>query len=69
MEWLSPSITGDSAPRALDRVGFDMIRAMVSARQSASVTVRALAASTASALGNGATARGARLADALDILH
>lgn len=42
MNWSSNSFPGDSANQPIDRMGFDMIRAIVGARQAACPTVRAL---------------------------
>lgn len=44
MEWLSPPNQSDSLARPVERVDFDMIRAIIGARQSASATARAAAA-------------------------
>lgn len=42
MNCTSNSFPGDSANQPIDRMGFDMIRAIVGARQAACATVRAL---------------------------
>ena len=45
MEWLSPPNQSDSLARPVERVDFDMIRAIIGARQSASATALAVVAS------------------------
>jgi hypothetical protein len=42
MNWTSTPFPGDSAIQPIDHMGFDMIRAIVGARQAACATVRAL---------------------------
>ena len=42
MNWTSNPFPGDSAKLPIDRMGFDMIRAIVGARQATCPTVRAL---------------------------
>ena len=44
MEWTNPHEHGDHAPMPLERPGFDLLRAMIAARQTATPTVRALVA-------------------------
>ncbi len=46
MNWTSNPFPGDSANQPIDRMGFDMIRAIVGARQAACPTVRALQGGT-----------------------
>jgi hypothetical protein len=42
MEWLHPATHGESAARPVEQMGFDVLRAIVQSRQSATPTVRAL---------------------------
>ncbi len=62
MNWLSPPPQSDSSSQPIDRIGFDMIRAIVGARQSACATVQALRASAEPLPSEGADHRDARMA-------
>ena len=53
MNQLIPNQMGDSATHSVERVGFDVLRAIVSARQAGSATVRALSQAQSVAAPNG----------------
>jgi hypothetical protein len=49
MEWQSPLPVAENMARPLDRIGFDMLRAIISSRQTMSPTVQALISALAPA--------------------
>lgn len=49
MNHINPTQSMDSGMRSVEQIGFDMLRAIISARQAGSATVRALSGAHASA--------------------
>ncbi|MEQ1687390.1 MAG: hypothetical protein ABL874_02330 [Sphingopyxis sp.] len=53
MEWTKPQVGSDSTVTPVERIGFDVIRAIVSARTANSPTVQAMVQRAARATGTG----------------